>query len=105
MDLSILLVFGHFVIPFLILIFNKSKQMLTLLGILSILILFMHWIDLYWNVLPNLHKDTIVFNWSDITIFLAHGGFFMSLFWKRFSEHPMVPANESRLDDSIKGNY
>tara|TARA_X000001036_G_C20671560_1_gene802665 strand:+ start:937 stop:2073 length:1137 start_codon:yes stop_codon:yes gene_type:complete len=105
MDLSIFLVFGHFVIPFLILIFNKSKQILTLIAILSILILFMHWVDLYWNVLPNLHENTIVFNWSDITIFFAHGGFFMSLFWKRFAEHPMVPSNESRLDDSMKGNY
>ena len=104
-NLSLLLVFGHFVIPFLILLFNKAKRVLTLMAFLSILVLFMHWIDLYWNVLPNLHSETIVFNWSDITVFLAHGGFFMALFWKKFSDHPMVPSNESRLKDSIKGNY
>ena len=75
------------------------------MAFLSMLVLFMHWIDLYWNVLPNLHSETIVFNWSDITVFLAHGGFFMALFWKKFSDHPMVPSNEPRLKDSIKGNY
>tara|TARA_Y100000994_G_C15643261_1_gene422157 strand:- start:24 stop:1160 length:1137 start_codon:yes stop_codon:yes gene_type:complete len=105
MNLSLFLVFGHFVIPFLILIFDKTKKILSILATLAVLILFMHWIDLYWNVLPNLHEDTIVFNWLDITIFLAHGGFFMSLFWKRLSDHPMVPINESRFDDSIKGKY
>jgi len=105
MNLSYLLVFGHFVVPFFILLFNKAKRVLSLMAILSILILFMHWIDLYWNVLPNLHEDTIVFNWSDITVFLAHGGFFLSLFWKKLTEFPMVPSNDPRLDSSIKGKY
>ena len=65
----------------------------------------MHWIDLYWNVLPNLYKDTIVFNWSDLTVFLAHGGFFMSMFWRRLKRNPIVPINDPRLDPSIKGKY
>jgi len=105
MNLSMFLVFGHFVIPFLILLFNKAKRVLTLMVFLSVLVLFMHWIDLYWNVLPNLHKDTIVFNWSDLTVFLAHGGFFMSMFWRRLKRNPIVPINDPRLDSSIKGKY
>ena len=75
------------------------------MALLSVLVLTMHWTDLYWNVLPNLHHDTIVFNWTDITIFLAHGGFFMSLFWKKLSEQPMLPDSDPRVSDSIKGNY
>ncbi len=105
MVLSLLLVYGHFVIPFLILLFNKAKRVLPLMGFLSVLILFMHWIDLYWNVLPNLHKDTIVFNWSDLTVFLAHGSFFMSMFWNKIAKNPIVPDSDPRLDSSIKGNY
>ncbi len=105
MNLSYLLIFGHFVIPFMVLLFNKAKRVLSIMAILSILILFMHWIDLYWNVLPNLHKNTIVFNWSDLTVFLAHGGFFLSLFWKKLTEFPMVPDNDPRLNSSIKGDY
>ena len=105
MNLSYLLIFGHFVIPFIVLLFNKAKKVLSILAILSVLILFMHWIDLYWNVLPNLHKETIVFNWSDLTVFLAHGGFFLSLFWKKLTEFPMVPSSDPRLDSSIKGDY
>ena len=79
--------------------------MISILSLLSVLILVMHWIDLYWNVLPNHHPDTIIFNWSDLTIFLAHTGFFMSLFWKKLSNYPAVPNNDPRLKDSIKGNY
>ena len=105
MNLSMFLVFGHFIIPFLILLFNKAKRVLALMAFLSVLVLFMHWIDLYWNVLPNLHKDTIVFNWSDLTVFLAHGGFFMSMFWRRLKRNPIVPINDPRLDSSIKGKY
>ena len=105
MNLSLFLVYGHFVIPFLILLFNKAKRVLPLMAFLSALILSMHWIDLYWNVLPNLHHDTIVFNWSDITVFLAHGGFFMSMFWRRLKINPILPTNDPRLDSSIKGKY
>ena len=105
MNLSLVIVFGHFVVPFLILLFHRAKRVLSLMVMLSLLVLSMHWVDLYWNVLPNLHKETIVFNWSDLTVFLAHGGFFLSLFWKKLSEHPMVPINDPRLDSSIKGNY
>ena len=105
MNLSLFLVYGHFVIPFLILLFNKAKRILPLMAFLSALILSMHWIDLYWNVLPNLHHETIVFNWSDITVFLAHGGFFMSMFWKRLKINPILPTNDPRLDSSIKGKY
>ena len=105
MNLSMFLVYGHFVIPFLILLFNKAKRVLSLMAFLSILVLFMHWIDLYWNVLPNLHPDTIVFNWLDLTVFLAHGGFFMSMFWRKLTRNPIVPSNEPRLKDSIEGLY
>ena len=104
-NLSLFLVYGHFVIPFIILLFNKTKRNLTLMALLSVLILLMHWIDLYWNVLPNLYHDTIVFNWTDITIFLSHAGFFMSLFWKKLSEQPIVPDSDPRVEDSIKGKY
>tara|TARA_Y100001970_G_scaffold176441_1_gene215060 strand:+ start:784 stop:1920 length:1137 start_codon:yes stop_codon:yes gene_type:complete len=105
MVLTYLLIFGHFVIPFIILLFNKSKRILSILGALAILALFMHWCDLYWNVLPNLHHDTIVFNWTDITVFLALSGFYLSLFFKRLSQNPLVPIKDPRLDASIKGDY
>ena len=51
------------------------------------------------------HPDTIVFNWTDITIFLSHTGFFMSLFWKKLSEQPILPDSDPRVEDSIKGKY
>ena len=57
----------------------------------------------YERISRHMMKD--FYRISDITVFLAHGGFFMSLFWKKLSEYPMVPSNEPRLKDSIKGNY
>ena len=39
MNLSYLLIFGHFVIPFMVLLFNKAKRVLSIMAILSILIL------------------------------------------------------------------
>ena len=50
---SLALVFGHFVIPFLILLSREPKRNVTAMTIMSCWILVIHWIDLYWIIWPN----------------------------------------------------
>jgi hypothetical protein len=99
--LSLLIPIGHFTIPFLVLLFRATKRNLTVLGSMAVLILVMHWADLYWIIGPNLHPDGLRLSWMDLTAMVGIGGIFLGLFWKRLARHPLVPVNDPRLTDSI----
>lgn len=99
---SLLLVFGYFVIPFIILISRGAKRNLTLMKIMAGWLLFMHWVDLYWIIMPNHKSLNAWISWMDVTAMAGIGGIYLWLFWRRFIKHPLVPVNDPRLEASIK---
>ncbi len=101
--ITMTIVFGHFVIPFVALLPRSAKRNLKFLSILSLFVLIMHWIDIFWLVMPVLHKSGIRFCILDLTSFFGIGGFFMWLFWKQFSKHPLTPVGDPRFKESL--NY
>ncbi|PKK83136.1 MAG: hypothetical protein CVT49_10020 [candidate division Zixibacteria bacterium HGW-Zixibacteria-1] len=99
---SLILVFGHFIIPFFILFPQTPKRNPTLLKIITIWILIMHWVDIYWIVMPNLHQHGLHLSWMDLTAMMGIGGIFLWLFWKRMTANPIVPVGDPNLESSIK---
>ena len=99
---SLLLVFGHFVFPFLGLLTRAAKRSMGFVKFISVWILLMHWIDLYWISLPTYHHHGIHLSWMDFTIFLGIGGIFMGIFLKTFSANSLVPIGDPQLEKSIK---
>ena len=100
--ISLLIVFGHFVAPFLILATRAAKRNLKLLKVVAFWMLFMHFVDLHWVILPTLHKHGFHFSWIDITTFVGVGGIFLYVFWRNFSAHALIPVNDPKLKDSLK---
>ena len=104
-EFSMIIVFCHFIIPFFVLIFHNAKRNLSILGIVAFMLLSVHWMDLHWNVMPGIHKYNVVFDWSDVTTFIAIGGFFMSVFWHYLTKNPIIPDSDPRIKNSINGEY
>jgi hypothetical protein len=99
---SLLLVFGHFIVPFFILITRSAKRNLAILKILVGWLFFMHFVDLHWIVLPTLHHHGLGISWIDITTIFGIGGIFCWLFWRKLSSRPLVPVGDPDLSASIK---
>ncbi|KAA3660624.1 MAG: hypothetical protein DWQ10_06275 [Calditrichaeota bacterium] len=99
--ISMVIVFFHFALPFLILLTRNAKRNLTLLGIMGFWFLIVHWIDLYWLVFPSFHKHSVHFSWIDFTAMLGIGGIFMAIFWKKFTGNKLVPMNDPELSQSL----
>ena len=78
--ITLVLVFGHFLIPFLALMPRAAKRNFTFMRIISIWILFMHFFDLYWIAMPTLHKHGFHFSWMDLTSMIGIGGIFIWFF-------------------------
>ncbi len=99
---SLLIVFGHFVIPFFALISQAAKRNPVRLSLIALWLLLMHWVDLYWNVVPTLHPDSAHISWMDLTTMVGIGGIFLWLFWRRLLTNPLVPTGDPNLQKSIK---
>lgn len=105
--MSMLVLFGHFVLPFIALVTRAAKRNLKVLGFIGFWMLFIHWVDLYWIVLPSMtahgaegaHGFSL--SWMDLTTMLGIGGVFVWLFWKRFTAQPIVPVNDPKLEASF----
>jgi hypothetical protein len=99
--LTMLLVFGHFLLPFIALMPRFVKRNLRILVGLAIWIAVMHYFDLYWIIMPNLHHHGIHFSWMDVTSLMGVGGIFLWYFWRLFNRHAVVPINNPNLQESI----
>ncbi len=103
--ISLFIVLGHFVIPFFVLLSREPKRNVTVMTIMSFWMLFIHWVDLYWIILPNFNHH---FHFSltelvlNIAAFLGIGGLFFAYFWFKFTSQSIIPLKDPRLKDSIK---
>jgi len=98
--LSLLIVFGHFVIPFVALISRGAKRNLTVMKIMAIWLLLMHWADLYWVVMPNHPGHALQSVWIDIAAVIGIGGLALWFFARRMTSTPLIPVNDPRLEAS-----
>lgn len=98
---SLILVFGHFVIPFFVLFPQEIKRNRAVLASISTWILVVHWIDLYWLAMPTLRPHGAHITWIDITSFIGIGGVFVWLVWRRLAANPLVPISDPELEGSI----
>jgi hypothetical protein len=100
--ISLVIVFGHFALPFLILATRAAKRNLNLLRVMGIWFLIIHWVDIYWVVMPNLHEEGFSLSWMDLTTMVGIGGLFVWFFWKQFAQHATVPLKDPKLEKSIQ---
>ena len=95
------LFFGHFLLPFLVLISRFVKRRPALLALFGIWMVAMHWMDLYWLAIPEFSPDGPVLGPVDVLCFLGLGGLFLAgvAFWLR--RHPLLPEGDPRLAESL----
>jgi len=99
---SMLLLFGHFVLPFLLLLPRWSKRNAVMLTIVALWILLMRWVDLYWLIFPTHSPDGVHLSWMDISTLAGIGGIFIWFVWNRITSQPLIPVNDPDLGLSIK---
>lgn len=71
---SLVLLFGQFALPFLLLLFRGTKTRPALLAAIGTWLLAMHYLDIYWLVLPELHPAGVQPHWLDLAGLLIVGG-------------------------------
>ncbi len=99
---SFILIFGHFLIPYFSLLSQQAKSNLSRLKFMSIWILLMHYLDLYWLAMPSLYKE-ITFGWIEISFLILGTGFTLTLFIIRFDKMKnIIPVGDPKLKRSLE---
>ncbi len=99
MFVSYLLILGHFVAPFLLLISRVQKRNLRWLQAVCFWVIFMHAVDIYWFVLPQAGSFRI--QPADIGALLFTGGVFLAYVFWQLGRVPLVPVGDPRLQKSL----
>ncbi len=103
--ISYSLIIGRFILPFIVLLNRDSKHSRKLLIFTSIVVLFMHFIELYWIAMPIMDHHGISISWMDITTIFGLGGIFFGLFFRKLKKHNLIPVNDPNLADSLGKHY
>jgi len=95
------IIFGHFIIPFFLLLSRdlKRKPALALIGLWM---LFVHYVDLYWVVMPAADYDHIGLHLSHFTAFIGVGGVSIAAAVALVRAAPPVPIKDPFLEDSLR---
>lgn len=99
--LNIILVLGHFLVPFLLLLFRNPKKRPAYLCGIACWILLMHLLDIYIIVLPMMHPTGFHPTFLDLLSLIAIGTALAAVFLKRLGDVPLWPLRDPRLKDSI----
>ena len=101
LPVSLVLMAGHFVIPFLYLMGRDVKRRESTLAIGGAWLLVMHFVDLYWQVMPTLHPEGLRPSALDVAALLAVGGCFVAAAGWLMRRHSLVPMRDPRLAESL----
>jgi hypothetical protein len=98
----------HFVVPFALLLSRNTKRYggQKVLAFAAGLLLTMHVVEMYWEVLPNYAAqrgigpqtaEALAPHWMDLACLLGVGGVYLAAVFYRMSQHPVVPVGDPRF--------
>src|SRR5437016_81756 len=96
----------HFVLPFALLLSRNLKRQARKLVLVALLVMFMRYIDLFWQITPNFHHHV---EWSDIALdvvtFLAIGGLWLWNFFRKLSRRALLPVNDPQFVHMLEAKH
>ena len=100
---GMVIIFGHFFLPFLALLRIDLKLKFWWMVPLCAWTWVMHYVDLAFNILPSANPNGYPFQWAwlDLACAALIGGVLLKAFLKAFVAHPPYPLKDPRLGEAM----
>jgi len=95
----------HFALPFLLLLSRDLKRDAKLLVPVAVLMMVMHWVDYYWNVVPVFSPGHVTIHWLDVVAPFAIGGIWLWLFVRELAKRPLLPVGDPYLEEVLADEH
>lgn len=100
---GLVIIFGHFFVPFLALLRIDVKHVFSFMVPLCVWAWLMHWVDLSFNIMPVPHPNGFPFAW--LWLHLGCGAFMAGLlamvFLRSYAKYPPYPIKDPRLIEAM----
>jgi hypothetical protein len=108
---AVLLVIGHFALPFALLLSRNLKRRGATLAQVAVFVLVMRLVDLIWHVAPTFshavpgqiaeHAAVFPLHWMDIVIPVGLIGVWLFLFVRQLHAQPLFPVNDPYFQEAF----
>ena len=101
---SIVLPLGHFAVPFLVMLPAATKRSPRMLVAMSVLLLAMHYLDVYWLIMPRLYPHSVPARqmWIDFAAAMFVAGACAIAVLRAMSLAAPYPINDPRLKECME---
>ena len=96
------LIIGHFLIPFLALLRIDVKLTNRVMVPVFIWVLLMHYMDMYFNVMPEIHEAGPSPALADLGTMLFLGGALVWIFMRNLFSHPVILMKDPRMGEALE---
>jgi len=100
-EISLFLLFGHFMAPFIILLSPKVKAVPSLLMGVAIWQFVVHFVEQYWNTIPFMRKEFAFSVW-DIAALVLFGSIWFAVFSRQVQIGALIPKHDPRLKEAYE---
>lgn len=100
-EVGMLLLFGHFFVPFLVLLRIDTKMSAAVMAPMIVWAWIMHYLDITFNVMPVLYPEGLHVTLFDPICWLGLSAVLGWCFWKDFQKYPKWPLKHPRLKEAV----
>jgi hypothetical protein len=100
--IALTLVLGHFALPFALLLSRDLKRNFKLLASISVFVLLMRFVDLYWFVIPDATKTGFNPSWMDLAAPAGLVGLWLAYFFYQLEKRPLMPLHDPQLEEALQ---
>jgi hypothetical protein len=101
---GVLMLVGHFILPFLLLLSQDLKKNKSTIRAIAIYLILIHAVDVYYLVEPNfsdVKNPMFTLSWLDIAAPLGLGGLFLAMFFRNLTAMPLLPLGAPDLNKAL----
>lgn len=98
---AILIVF-HFFLPFFMLLMRSIKDRPGTIAVVTIILLAMRFVDIYWLVGPAHYGEHFHISWITLFAFLGIGGLWLAAFIWQLKGQTIIPIHETWVEEAIR---
>jgi hypothetical protein len=99
---ALALVLFLFALPFVLLLSRTTKRSAVILARVATVILFMHWLAIFWMVAPSFYPATFHIHWMDIVAPVGIGAVWFATFLGYLRTRSLLPLRDPRFVELLE---
>ena len=101
----LVIIAGHFVLPWLLLLFRSTKRNMSRLVGVAAFMLVMRFLDVFWLVAPWVKQGAIGVHWMDVAAVLGVFGLYVGAFCHLLKGRALLPVGDPYLPEALADGH